>query len=75
MNNASILVLAVAMAVLPACGTSPADPEDLLEGGILATFQVSQEEFRVWVTNEETIEQIFDLRDGRSTASIPRDDS
>ena len=71
MNNARILVLAVAMAVPPACGTSPAALEDLLEGGILATFQVSQEEFRVWVTNEETIKQILDLRDGRSTASIP----
>ena len=35
MNNARILVLAVAMAVPPACGTSPAALEDLLEGGIL----------------------------------------
>ncbi len=25
----------------------------------------------MWVTNEETIKQILDLRDGRSTASIP----
>ncbi len=65
------MVLAVAMAALPACGTGSTAPEDQLEGGVLATFRVSQEEFRVWLTNEETIQQIFDLRDGMSSASIP----
>ncbi len=65
------MVLAVAMAALPACGTGSTAPEDQLEGGVLATFRVSQEEFRAWVTNEETIQQIFDLRDGTSSARIP----
>ncbi len=63
--------MATAMAALPACGTSSTDPGDLLEGGVLATFRVSREEFRVWVTNEATIQQIFDLRDGKSSANIP----
>ena len=59
------------IAVLSACGTDSTAPEDLLEGGVLATFVVSQEQFHVWVTNPETIQQIFDLRDGLSTANIP----
>ena len=59
------------LAALAACGRSPTLPEDPLEGGVLATFRVSQEDFRVWVTNEATIQQIFDLRDGTSSASIP----
>ena len=66
-----VLTMATAMAALPSCGTSSTGPGDLLEGGILATFRVSQEEFRVWVTNEETIQQIFDLQDGTSSANIP----
>ena len=39
--------------------------------GVLATFEVGGETFRVLVTNEATIQQLFDLRDGLSTASIP----
>lgn len=46
-------------------------PVDELTGGALATFQVSGEQFHVWVTNEAVIEQIFDLRDGVSNANIP----
>lgn len=57
--------------VVAACGTSSTGPEEELEGGVLATFRVSGETFRVWVTNEETIRQILDLRDGESTANIP----
>jgi hypothetical protein len=61
------------------CGASPAgdDPGDEpapggdLTGGVLATFVVSGEEFRVWVTNTQTIVQILDLRDGTSLATIP----
>lgn len=32
---------------------------------------MSGEEFRVWVVNEGTIEDILDLRDGTSLANIP----
>ncbi len=65
------MLLAVAIVALGACGTSSTALEDLLEGGVLATFRVSQEDFQVWVTNDETIQQIFDLRDGTSSANIP----
>ncbi len=41
------------------------------EGGIIATFEVAGERFRVWVTNPQTIQQIRDLEAGRSTANIP----
>jgi len=44
---------------------------DDLEGGVLATFDVDGEVFRVWVTNPDTIQQLVDLRDGTSTANIP----
>ena len=62
--------IATSIASLSGCrsGTSP---DEALQGGILATFRVSQEEFRIWVTNEQTIQQILDLRDGKSSANIP----
>ena len=70
-RHGSGIVRAAAIAALGACGTNSTTPEDPLEGGVLATFRVSQEEFQAWVTNQETIQQIFDLRDGTSTANIP----
>jgi hypothetical protein len=42
-----------------------------LSGGILATFRVVDEEYKVWVTNPQTIQQILDLRDGKSEDTIP----
>jgi hypothetical protein len=42
-----------------------------LRGGVVATFDVHGELFRVWVTNSEAIDQLFALQQGRSTASIP----
>lgn len=66
-------VVGVALAFITAlagCEGSSTEPGELA-GGVLATFQVSGEEFRVWVTDPETIQQILDLRDGTSTASIP----
>ena len=42
-----------------------------LRDGILATFDVAGERFRVWVTNRRTIEQIRDLQKGTSQATIP----
>lgn len=50
---------------------SPAAPDDELEGGILATFSVSGETFRVWMTNPDAIEQVLALRQGTSRANIP----
>ncbi len=42
-----------------------------LQGGILATFRVHNQMFRVWITNPNTIQQIFDLQTGKSRANIP----
>ncbi len=61
----------LALTVFAACGSNPGGPGDGLQGGALATFQVSGEQFRLWVTNDAVIEQIFDLRDGVSSANIP----
>lgn len=64
------MLLAAAMATA-ACGRSSTGPGDPLKGGVLATFRVSQEEFRVWVTNPETTEQLYELQAGTSSAGIP----
>jgi hypothetical protein len=53
--------------VLPTESAPPAE----LKGGILATFEVAGEQFRVWVTNPQTVQQILDLAAGTSSASIP----
>jgi hypothetical protein len=66
-----ILAPVVLVALLPACGGDATSPDDELQGGVLATFNVEGEEFRVWVRNQETIRQLYDLRDGLSDASIP----
>lgn len=46
-------------------------PRCELSGGVLATFEVQGELFRVWVTNPVTIQQILDLQAGTSMANIP----
>lgn len=57
---------------LAACDSDPAnEDEETLQGGILATFNVEGETFKVWTTNAQTIEQILDLRHGKSLAAIP----
>jgi hypothetical protein len=48
-----------------------ASDTDPFRSGVLATFDVVGEQFRVWVTNPTTIEQLFALQAGTSTASIP----
>jgi len=42
-----------------------------LGGGVLATFEVSDERFRAWVTNDQTMWDLQQLRRGESTANIP----
>lgn len=74
------LALLLAMSLLAAaCGddnddatSTPADDgKAALAGGLLASFQVGEESFRVWITNPATIQQVLDLEVGASTASIP----
>jgi hypothetical protein len=42
-----------------------------LSGGILATFDVSGETYRIFVANPDTIDDIFKLQKGESDARIP----
>lgn len=64
-------VFATSLALLlVGCATNPTGGEGL-EGGVLATFEVSGEQFRAWVTNETAIEQLVGLWDGLSEANIP----
>lgn len=61
-------------ATIAACacgGPASPSPEEPLRGGVLATFSVGSENFRVWIRNERTIEQVFALQRGASTARIP----
>jgi hypothetical protein len=46
-------------------------PGAALEGGIVATFAVSGEQFNVWVTNPETIAAILRLQAGEQVGNIP----
>jgi hypothetical protein len=46
-------------------------PAPSLSGGILVTFDVEGEEYRIFVKNEDTIEDILALQRGESEAAIP----
>jgi len=61
--------LAVLLSIVQGCDSSTA--ENPLKGGILATFQVGSDQFRIWVTNTTTIDEIVALQRGESQASIP----
>ena len=64
--------MAFANAALPVVADSEtADDTEELENGVLATFTVSGEVFKVWVTNPGTIQQLFDLAEGSAKATIP----
>ncbi len=65
------VIILFGLAVAGGCGSGPASPADELEGGVLATFDVSGQTFRVWVTNPATAAAILALRDGEAEASIP----
>lgn len=68
--TATIMALANPALATRAGSDSPDDPEGL-DGGVLATFTVSGDVFKVWVTNPATIQQLFDLAEGNSRATIP----
>jgi hypothetical protein len=56
--------------VAPAVPTAAPTPNQL-QGGILATFELNDQTFKVWVTNPQTIQQLLDLQAGTSDAKIP----
>jgi hypothetical protein len=67
--RAAALVLLIGAAIACSSPTQP-DPGPL-KGGIVATFDVSGERFRVWITNAATIEQVLAASRGSASASIP----
>ncbi|NIP59053.1 MAG: hypothetical protein GWM92_08530 [Gemmatimonadetes bacterium] len=70
MHRRSLFVIPLLLAALAGCGSNPAAPPRL-EGGVLATFDVLDEVFRVWTDDGEAIDQLFALRSGTSPATIP----
>lgn len=63
-------LMCVGILGLAGCSSDPVAPEELQEG-VLATFLVVDETFKLWVTNETTIQQILELEAGSSLATIP----
>ena len=58
------------LSALSGCDTNSSNTNPL-EGGVVATFKVVNEQYKIWITNEATIQQILDLRDGKIIANIP----
>ena len=74
-KSVAVSLASLALVALSAC-TSDEEPTVTptphpLAGGVLATFDVTGQQFKVWVTNEETIEDLEALQSGESTANIP----
>lgn len=61
-------ILIISALFLLSC-SSPESPQ--LEDGILVTFDVQGERYKIFITNEETIDQVYALQAGESNASIP----
>ena len=55
----------------PSALPGPAPTEGPLRGGVLATFELNDQTFKVWVQNPHTIQQLFDLQAGTGSANIP----
>ena len=54
--------------VAPGCEV---DGKQVLKGGVLATFEASDERFQAWVTDPRTMWDLQQLRRGDTTANIP----
>ena len=72
----AVLALVVLVALTAGAAASPAGQDAHvgrrpLEGGVLATFDVVGERFRVWITNPRAVRQVLALERGSGTASIP----
>lgn len=64
--------LMVATLATSGCGDDgPAGPGDLLAGGVLATFSVEGEPFRVWTDNADVVADLQALEAGTTAATIP----
>ena len=57
------------LSLLVLCGCSK--PTYNLSGGILVTFDVNGENYKIFITNKDTIEEVFSVQRGDSQALIP----
>lgn len=60
----ALVLTLVTAACAPASGGGPS-------GGVLATYDVEGETFKVWVTDAEAIRQLIDISEGRREGGIP----
>jgi hypothetical protein len=64
-------LLAVLLALTPACSESPSAPSPELRGGVLATFAVEGERFSVWITDPADVHHVLALQRDQSLPGIP----
>ena len=68
--HTSVLV-AILSGLAATCGGPTRPGATPLQGGIVATFDVAGEQFRAWMTNPATIQQVLALRPGASHVPFP----
>jgi hypothetical protein len=70
-----LLWLSACAVPLPAPTPAPAPTAvptaNPLQGGVLATFELNDQTFKVWVRNLEAIQALYQLEAGGSSANIP----
>jgi len=71
MKIQTILMITFVMLLVTISTACSPTPTEELKGGVLATFDVHGDTFKIWVTNPDTIQQLYDLQDGVSQANIP----
>ena len=69
MSRLLSIVLSCVLLVSVSLGCS--EPKLSLSGGILVTFGVSGERYRVFVTDADTVRDVFAVESGESQATIP----
>ena len=62
-----LLICLMSLLVLYSCSK----PTYSISGGILVTFDVEGETYRIFITNKDTIEEVFAAQRGDSQATIP----
>jgi hypothetical protein len=70
-NKTQIWIITITIMLVTLISACRSDIDAELQGGVMAEFEVIDETFKVWVTNPDTIQQLFDLQAGISQANIP----
>ncbi|MBM3939490.1 MAG: hypothetical protein FJ318_01075 [SAR202 cluster bacterium] len=68
---AALLVLGLLACNAQPTPTPTPDPNAALRGGVLATFDVTGNQFKAWVTNDETIDELLRWERGERESGIP----